>query len=90
MDAQGSLDDSDISDIERRLSDKLKRGCWNCDAQDWLIFPTLLGEEFFDGKGRFMTSASLGPKVRITCGNCGNIVYFSAEKIGFNAEPKDG
>ena len=90
MDRQGKLSSSELLTIKEGLATKLKAPCWNCGEQDWLIFPTVIGEAFYDAEGQFMTSAYLAPKVRITCRNCGNIVYFSAESMGLNTEPTDG
>lgn len=71
-----------LDKIEKHLITHMKDGCWVCKDSDWLIFPTLLGEDFYDEAGRYMTSASMGPKVRLTCRTCGNIIYFSAESMG--------
>jgi hypothetical protein len=89
MDKIGNLSEAELTGIKDNLSHRLKKGCWNCGEQDWLIFPTALGEGFYDAGHGFMTSAHLGPKIRLTCRNCGNIVYFSAESMGLNLELKD-
>lgn len=83
MDKQGRLTDDDLAEITSLLETRLSTACWNCGERDWLIFPTLLGEEFFDRGGEYLTSASIGPKVRLTCRNCGNIIYFAADALGF-------
>lgn len=90
MDKQGKLAESDLARIKQSLATRLKSACWNCGEQDWLIFPTALGEAFYDAEGQYLTSAYLAPKVRLTCRNCGNIVYFSAESMGLKTEPTDG
>ena len=90
MDRQGNLTEEELTGIKDQLTSKLQSGCWNCKNQDWLIFPTVLGEAFYDAEGEFLTSAYLAPKVRLTCRNCGNIAYFSAESMGIKTEPSDG
>lgn len=86
MDEQGKLSDDELAQVKAGLSDKLKAGCWNCGEQDWLILPFVVGEEFYDAQGQFLTSASYAPKIRLTCQNCGNIAYFSAKSMGLDVE----
>ena len=83
VDKQGRLSENDLKVLTGAISERLTASCWNCGCSDWLIFPTLLGEGFYDKGGLYMTSATLGPKVRLTCKNCGNIIYFSADALGF-------
>lgn len=87
MGQHGLLTDNQLLHLKGRLTEVLTASCWACGKHDWLIFPTLLGEEFYDAEGSFLTSASMGPKVRLTCRNCGNIIYFSSEALGL--EPDD-
>lgn len=82
MSDKAKLPADSMDKIEKHLIKHLKDGCWVCKGNDWLIFPTLLGEDFYDGSGQYLTSASMGPKVRLTCRTCGNIIYFSAESVG--------
>lgn len=90
MDRYGNLSEAELAAVKERLSTSLKSACWNCAQQDWLIFPTVLGEAFYDGAGQFMTAAHVGPKIRLTCRNCGNIAYFSAEALGVETEAQNG
>lgn len=90
MDEQGKLSADELAIVTHLLENKLKSACWNCGEQSWLIYPTVLGEAFYDGKGQFLTSAHMAPKVRLTCKECGNIAYFSAESMGLKGEAGSG
>lgn len=84
------MTDAELASVKQVILEKLQPVCWSCSQQDWLIFPTVLGEAFYDANAQFLTSAYLAPKVRLTCRNCGNIAYFSAESMGLNTEVSDG
>lgn len=89
MDEQGKLSEEEMNAIFSGLSEKLLSGCWNCSAQDWRILPFVVGENFYDAQGQFLTSASFAPKIRLTCNNCGNIVYFDAKAMGLDVEGRE-
>lgn len=73
--------------IRRFMTD----GCWICELNEWRVHPYLIGEKPFDPEAKYVAIADSGPKVRIACGNCGNVVYFSADvmQLPMNAEQTD-
>lgn len=89
MDEKGKMSEADLRKVKLFLAANLTSPCWNCGKAEWSIFPIVIGEEFYDGEGRFMSSAYLAPKIRMTCANCGCIAYFSAEMLDLKVD-QDG
>jgi hypothetical protein len=78
-----------IEIVEKHLEKFMINGCWVCQNNDWIILPRLSGEKPYDPEAEYFAIADSAPKVRITCKNCGNAVYFSSEVIGLNVSPPE-
>ena len=78
----GALTPRQMRIVEERLKEIFTGPCPVCGERHFLLFPTMLGEGFYDAEGQYLTSATLGPKIRVTCHSCGYILYFSAETFG--------
>lgn len=89
MDSYGKLSETELAATEAALAKRLEKPCWNCESMEWSVFPVLLGEDFFDHTGNYMTSSTMGPKIRVTCKGCGNIAYFDALALGVTFEAGD-
>jgi hypothetical protein len=55
--------------------------CWVCKNTNWNVLPTLFEVREFVG-GDFDPSGVLVPMVGVTCTTCGQIVFFSAIRLG--------
>lgn len=81
-----NLSSDSLAKVAAHLEERMKRGCWACGENDWLIHPFLSGERPYDPQASFIAVQESAPRVRLTCKTCGNIAWFSADIIGVTGE----
>ncbi|MFG6566702.1 hypothetical protein [Sulfitobacter sp. 1A13679] len=84
-----TLSEQQMATVRRHLERVLTDGCWVCKKNDWIILAKLSGEKPYDPNANYLALPDSGPKVRITCKNCGNAAYFSSDVIGLNIAPSE-
>lgn len=81
--SQGLMSDDQLNALHTKLLDVLGN-CPVCCERDWLIHPEILVDAVYNGIDLQLRLNQLfaAPKIRLTCRNCGNLLYFSASALG--------
>lgn len=80
------LSDEQVERVHGHLVRFNVSGCPICGRNDWKVHPLVTGEKPFDPEATYFAIADAAAKVRLTCANCGYVLYFSTDAIGISAD----